>query len=243
MQRNINSLIGFKMGATDGEIGKVKEFYFDDHTWTVRYLIIETGNWLLGRKVLIAPQALLNPDWENKVFPVNLTKAQIENSPDIDTDMPVSRSQEIELYGHYPWQNYWGTGFFAGGFGGYPDATPFLDETSIEESESKDHSSDSDPHLRSSHNIIGYQIHASDGDFGHVIDFIVDDQNWELKYLVIDTHQWIGGKKVLIPVGHIISFQWDSANVYVNETVDSVNHSLSFNESEFNRIGFEQYSL
>src|SRR5690349_6541754 len=103
MKRSAKNLIGFTMGATDGEIGKVKEFYFDDKTWTIRYLIVETGSWLFGRKVLISPQAVVTPDWENNVFPVNLTKEQIKNSPDIDTEKTVSRQQEIELYAHYPW--------------------------------------------------------------------------------------------------------------------------------------------
>jgi len=128
MERNINSLRGFTIGATDGEIGKVKEFYFDDETWAVRYLIVETGNWLSGRAVLIAPQALLFPDWEHEVFPINLTKEQIKSSPDIDTDKPISRRKEIELYGHYPWRSYWGSGFFAGGFGGYASPPPHVDE-------------------------------------------------------------------------------------------------------------------
>lgn len=114
MKRNIKSLIGFTIGATDGEIGKVTEFYFDDETWTIRYLIVETGSWLFGRKVLISPIALLTPDWENKIFPINLTKEQIKNSPDIDTERPVSRQQELDMYAHYPWGTYWGSGFYAG---------------------------------------------------------------------------------------------------------------------------------
>ncbi len=107
MKRSIKSLIGYTMGATDGEIGKVKEFYFDDESWTIRYLIVETGSWLSGRKVLISPDALLTPDWQQKVFPVNLTKKQIKNSPHIDTEKPVSRQQEMKLYEHYPWTSYW----------------------------------------------------------------------------------------------------------------------------------------
>jgi hypothetical protein len=100
MRRNVKNLVGFSMGATDGEFGKVDEFYFDDETWTIRYLIVKTGGWLFGRKVLISPTALKEPDWESKIFPVNLTKEQIKNSPDIDTERTISRQQEIELYSH-----------------------------------------------------------------------------------------------------------------------------------------------
>ena len=105
MKRAIKNLIGFTMGATDGEIGKVTDFYFDDLTWTIRYFVVDTGNWLLNRKVLISPEALLDVDWTNKIFPINLTKEQIKNSPALETDQPVSRQHEMELYAHYPWTN------------------------------------------------------------------------------------------------------------------------------------------
>lgn len=117
MKHSVKSLIGFTMGATDGEIGKVKEFYFDDESWVVRYLIVDTGNWLSGRVVLISTQAIVNADWENKVFSVNLTKEQIKNSPDINTELPVSRQEEIKLQKYYPWVQYWGGGYYGGGSG------------------------------------------------------------------------------------------------------------------------------
>ena len=115
MKRSLNSLVVFAIGATDGEIGKVKEFYFDDETWTIRYLIVETGNWLFGRKILISPQSLLIPDWERRIFAADLTKEQITDSPDIDTQKPVSRQQEIKLQYHYLQSSYWGDRFYAGG--------------------------------------------------------------------------------------------------------------------------------
>src|SRR5450432_2722333 len=172
MQRSINSLTGYKTGATDGEIGEVKEFYFDDETWAIRYLIIETGSWLTGRKVLLSPQALLVPDVKNKIFPVNLSKEQIRNSPDIDTDKPVSRRLEIDLYQHYSWQRYGGGGFYAGGSAGLLNLPPMGDETDIQEYPDTASMPDWDPHLRSTKRITGYHIHATDGDIGHVNDFI-----------------------------------------------------------------------
>ena len=102
MIRSLDSFIGYTMRATDGEIGSVKEFYFDDQTWTVRYLILETGNWLIGRKVLISPQALLKTDLINGAFYVNITKEQVKTSPDIDTEQPVYRHLETKLFNHYP---------------------------------------------------------------------------------------------------------------------------------------------
>src|SRR5664279_6193650 len=104
MQHNIKSLIGYDMGAKDGEIGTVKQFYFDDKTWSIRYLVLRTGGWLFGREVLISPDAVVKNSLKQGTFPVNLLKEQIRTSPDIDTAKPVSRQQEIELYGHYLWQ-------------------------------------------------------------------------------------------------------------------------------------------
>ncbi len=233
MQRSINSLSGFTIGATDGEIGKVKEFYFDDETWAIRYLVIETGNWFFNKKVLIAPQALLAPDWENKNFPVNLTKEQIKNSPDIDTDKPISRQQEIELYGHYPWRSYWGNGFFAGGFGGYPGLFPIVDEEMIQETDTSDNHDDEDTHLRSTESISGYHIHATNGDIGHVKDFNIDVETWKITDLVIDTHNWIGGHKVLILVWHVKEIQWENSKVMLDISKEYLKDCPVFNENSF----------
>jgi sporulation protein YlmC with PRC-barrel domain len=233
MQRNINSLTGYKMEASDGEIGEVKEFYFDDETWFIRYLIVETGNWFSNKKVLIAPQALLLPDWENKKFPINLTKEQIKNSPDIDTDKPISRRQEIKLYGHYPWRSYWGSGFYAGGFGGYINSDPVVDERIEKGVDSTDQQPDDDPHLRSTERVSGYHIHATDGDIGHVNDFIIDDETWEITELVIDTHNWIGGHKVLIPVRRVKEIQWENFKTILDISKEYLKDCQVFNEPGF----------
>ncbi len=229
MQRNIKSLIGYSIGATDGEIGQVKEFYFDDLTWDVRYVIVETGNWLNGRKVIIAPEALLNPDWKNEVFPVNLSKEQIQKSPNIDTDKPVSRQQEIALYGHYAWQRYGGNGFYAGGLWAVLPELPIVKEE-ISQNEGK---GDYDLHLRSTETVTGYNIHATNGDIGHINDFTIDDETWKLSFAVVDTHNWFGGKKVLIPVNNIKEVQWENSIVILNITMDEVKNSKLFNEDEF----------
>ena len=124
MQHNLKSLTGFGIGATDGEIGKVEAFYFDDKSWSVRYLVVKTGSWLFGRSVLISPMALQNPDWKENDFPTNLTKEQVQHSPYIDTQKPVSRQHETELSKHYSWQPNRGSGFYSGGqWGVIPPAT------------------------------------------------------------------------------------------------------------------------
>ncbi|MDB4924437.1 PRC-barrel domain-containing protein [Mucilaginibacter sp.] len=231
MRRNVKSLVGFRTGATDGEFGKVDGFYFDDETWTIRYLVVKTSGWLFGRKVLISPAALQEPDWENQVFPVNLTKAQIENSPDIDTERTVSRQQEIDLYTHYDWpyMGIPGAGFYGGmGLSGMMESRiPF--EENIMAAANKD--KPVDPHLRSTGEVTGYRIHATNGEIGDVEDFIIDDQSWRMHFLVVDTGHWFPGKKVLIAPKWISEVKWEESAVYVNITVNAVKNSPEFDPS------------
>lgn len=232
MKRRIENLTGFTIGGTDGEIGKVKEFYFDDETWTIRYIIVETGSWLFNRKVLISPEALLSPDWEGKVFPVNLTKEQIENSPDIDTEKPVSRQHEIELHAYYPWTSYWGGGIWAGGMGTTgmmtSPAIPF--EAAIHENIGIDEAAN--PHLRSTYKVTGYNIKASDGEIGDVDDFIIDDSTWEIVFMLVDTGNWFPGKKVLISPTWIKEVEWDNSTVIVDASADQVKNSPEYRPSQ-----------
>ena len=232
MKRRIKSLTGFTIGGTDGEIGKVKEFYFDDTTWTIRYLIVETGSWLFGRKVLISPEALHTPDWEGKVFPINLTKEQIKNSPDIDTEKPVSRQQEIELNSHYPWTDYWGGGIWAGGMGttGMMTSSSIPFETAIHENAGGDEAAN--PHLRSTHKVTGYHIKATDGEIGDVEDFIVDDSTWKIDFLLVDTGNWFPGKKVLISPKWIKEVSWENSTVNVNASEEQVKNSPEYQPSQ-----------
>ncbi|MEO6453132.1 MAG: PRC-barrel domain-containing protein [Ginsengibacter sp.] len=233
MQRNIKSLTGFSMRANDGEIGKVEEFYFDDQNWAIRYLVVKTGSWLFGRSVLISPMALQKPDEERREFPVNLTKDEISNSPDIDMHKPVARQHEIALYEHYSWQPYWQSGFYSGGLWGVMPPAPLFDERILTDDEKeKNHRDHDDVHLRSTEHVTGYHIHTTDGETGHVTDFVIDDKTWQILYFVIDTHNWFGGKKVLIPVSDIMEVNWEVSKVMLNITSDAVKNSKMFNESE-----------
>jgi len=231
MQRNVKDLSGFTIGATDGEIGKVEEFYFDDHTWTIRYLVIKTGGWLSGRRVLLSPLALLQPDWENSIFPVNLTIQQVKDSPDIDTQKTVSRQHEIELYEHYAWPYYGadGAGFYGGiGMSGMIDSRiPFEEVIAEQHMESEP----GDPHLRGTDEVIGYHIHAIDGEIGEVEDFIINSETWAIDYLVVDTGSWFSGKKVILSPEWIKQVKWEDACVYVDLPVDAVKNSPEYDAS------------
>jgi len=197
------------MRALDGEIGKVEDFYFADDSWTVRYLILKTGSWLFGRKVLISPLALIKTVPEPGVIPVSLTKEQILRSPDIDTDKPVSRQQEVELYGHYTWQNYWGSGFYAGGLWDISHSNPVIDEK-----------------------IVKPENLDTKSECGRVIDFIINDQSWQIFHLVLELPHWLGGKKVLIAVRHIKKIEWESSEVFLDVDISFLKNCAALEESE-----------
>ena len=234
MQRNINSLTGYSLKAKNGKIGEVEEFYFDDEQWKIRYLITKTGSWLSNREVLISPDAIVNVDWINRFFSANLTKKQISNSPDIDTDKPVYRQQEMELYEYYAWESYWLSGFYPGGYLGLSIPFPVIDRKELIAADSDDKKANNDLHLRSTKKITGYHVHAKDGEIGHITDFMIDDHTWQLLYIVVDTHNWFGGKKVLIAVDHVLKVEWDNSKVYVDMTISAVKKSKLFNETIFN---------
>lgn len=215
------NLSGYKLGAKDGEIGSVKEFYFDDQNWAVRYLVADTGDWLSGRQVLVSPYALNPVDTAGKIIPVDLTKKQIENSPSLDTDKPVSRQYENEYYPYFGYSAYWG-GPFLWGASGYPDRTQGWVES--DESAGKF----ADAHLRSTHDVSGQTIQASDGEIGHVEDFVIDDQTWSIRYLIVATRNWLPGKKVLISSEWVERIDWEEGKVQINLTRDAVQHAPEF---------------
>ena len=223
MLNKAKTLTGYKLNSIDGEIGKVTKFYFDDQYWAIRYLVADTGNWLTGRQVLISPHALIAVNKVEQYISIDLTKKQIENSPSLNSDKPVSQQFELSYYGYYGWPTYWNGPFM---WGPYP--------TIIRNSEKwKESTTDKkawDPHLRSTHNVSGYHIQAPDGEIGHVDDFIIDDETWAIRYLVINTQNWWPGKKVLISPKWIERISWGESKVFVNLPRETIKLSPEYTE-------------
>jgi hypothetical protein len=220
MLRNIKTLQGYAIHATDGVIGSVADMYFDDERWAIRYLVVDTGGWLSGRKVLISPHAMGRPDWMARVLPVSLTKAQVQHSPDIDTDKPVSRQHEAEYLGYYAYPYYWG-GVDLWGLGAYPGHLTTLPAIEAEVAAATGTAAapvTADSHLRSCKTVAGYYIHASDGDIGHVETMLVDDTSWAIRYLVVNTSNWWVGHTVLVSPKWIESIDWSTSRVTVDLT-------------------------
>jgi hypothetical protein len=245
MLRSVKNLTGFTIAAADGEIGKVKDIYFDDLTWKVRYFVVETGNWLVGRKVLLSPVALHPVDMERKNFPTSLTKEQVKSSPDIDADKPVSVQQEEQLHKHYLWpqQREGGLGFMTTGMVGGVIAP----DIPLEERLAKNTDSDSkvedelpefeipgDKHLRSFDSSNGYAVHANDGDYGAVYDFLIEDTLWTIPFVVIKAGNLFSNKKVLRPTSSIEKIEWANSSVYISHSVDFLKHLPEFKEDQLN---------
>lgn len=256
MLRTLKDLEDYEISATDGTIGKVKDFYFDDHDWVVRYLVVDAGTWLTSRNVLISPHSVHDPDWIHQSLPVSLTKEQIKNSPGIDTDKPVSRQYEIDYSGYYGYPYYWG-GYGIWGNDMYPYGVlaEYPDSSSMraqrEEADKdfaaaeRDRHRHDDPNLRSCQEVIGYQIHASDGEIGHVESLLVDEKTWSIRYMVVNTSNWWMGRTVLVAPPWIDSVRWSDRSVSINMTRSAIKGAPLYDASEdLNRnleIGLYEY--
>lgn len=242
MLRSMKDLEGCTIRATDDNIGHLTDFYFDDEAWVIRYFVVDTGNWLSSRKVLISPMAISHPNWAEKSLPVSITKEQVQNSPDIDTEKPVSRQHEIQHLGYYGYPFYWGgAGLWGGGI--YPDMllgysgmmsipqaySPEAVEAYVSD-EAKRHQND-DLHLRSCKEVVGYHIQATDGDIGHVQGILVDEETWAIRYLIVDTSNWWLDHEVLIPPQWIRDVIWQEATVSVNLTLQAVKDAPKFDSA------------
>jgi hypothetical protein len=230
MLTSANRLKGLVIHATDGEIGTVEQFYFDDETWTIRYLTIETGGWLHGRRVLISPISVVNTDCQRKRLDVALTKKQVESSPNIDTHKPVSRQHEADYLGYYGYPYYWGGPYLWGpAYVPIGLAAPMPSSKKALADRIRNESADS--HLRSTEATTGYHIQATDGEIGHLQGFIVEDEAWAIRYIVAETRNWWPGKKILISPSWIQDVSWEASNVYVGLSQHTIMHGPEFIES------------
>jgi hypothetical protein len=223
-------LKGLAIHATDGKIGIVDEFYFDDQTWAIRYLTVDTAGWLGGRQVLISPFSVVHTDWQAKRIDVALTKKQVENSPDIDTHKPVSRQHEAAYMGYYGYPYYW-AGPNMWGPASYPSGLPVPAGVFGEAHAEHIHKEKLDFHLRSNHAVSGYHVEAADGEIGHVESFIMDDRAWAIRYMEVTTRNWWPGKKVLVSPAWIQRVSWDHSKVYVGLSRQAIRSGPEFVES------------
>ncbi|MDQ2733572.1 MAG: PRC-barrel domain-containing protein [Pseudomonadota bacterium] len=239
MLRNVNDLYGFSVAGSDGPIGEVRDCYFDDRSWTIRFFVVETGPWLDGRKVLISPIAVHGLHWADKALSASVTQKQVKRSPDVDTSKPVSRQHEVEQFGYYGYPYYWGEGNLWGGgprpgtslagYGGVELPTESQAKTDFVGTQVKLHRErGDDSHLRSCRAIERYHVHATDGDIGHVESLLVDDEAWAIRYFVVNTSDWWLGHQVLVAPPRITDISWLNATVSFDLTRQAVKDAPTY---------------
>jgi len=221
------TLEGCKLTNPDDEIGTVKEFYFDDRYWTIRYLVADTGNWLTGRQVLISPYALSTVVKEQHHININLTRQQIESSPSLSSDKPVSKQFELDYNGYYGWPMYW-NGPYSWGANPYPYPSAYLVPDREKWNETTPAEQEWDPHLRSTREVTGYHIQAVDGEIGHIEDFIIDEETWAIRYLIIDTRNWWSGNKIMLSPQWIDRVSWGESKVFVNLPRETIKQAPAY---------------
>ncbi len=211
---------GYDIEAQDGAIGTVVDFLFDDRSWQCRWVVVDTGDWLNSRKILLHPSALGIVDHDQKYIPVELTRQKVEGSPGLSNHKPVSMQAETAHYEYYGWDPFWGSGLY-----GYSDANNFSgppryfgDPELVPAARHASHDETSDPHLRSISEVTNYGVHATDGDIGHVENMLVDDESWGVRYLIIDTSNWWFGTRVLISPFSVREIRYEGSRILLTMT-------------------------
>lgn len=220
---------GYVIDGSDGHSGTVKTFLFDDRSWKLRWLVVDTGNWLPGRQVLIHPSMIGVPDHAAQRLPVDLTKAKIEASPDIAQDQPVTMQLQNQLYSYYGSDPYWGPDLYQAGLtAGIDGVAGPVAQGAGSDTRERDRES-GDPHLGSVSSVRGYHVHATDGSIGHVEDFLLDDESWTIRYLILDTRNWWPGARVLVSPFAVKAIDWVEHDIHLTVRRDQVKASLEWN--------------
>ncbi len=241
MLRSIKEMQGISIDAKDGEIGKIYDLYFEDALWVIRYFVADTGNWLPGRKVLLPPTVIGSPNGFHENIPVDLTIEQIKNSPDTDFAKPISRQYEAQLHDYFQWAPYW-LHESPGAVIPQNIASPDNDEVIRKQVQKVNRIKENSPNLRSARNIIGYYAHAKNGEVGHVEDFYVDDETWQITYMLLDLRNWLpGGKKILVARYWIEKMDWVLSTVHLSLSREVIANSPEFDGKKFLRRSWSEH--
>lgn len=210
----VAELKGYTIMTTDGEVGHIDDFLFDDETWAVRYAVVGTGGWYAHGRLLLHPRVIVGRDARKRHLTVSISREQLLQSPRVDAHKPVSWKSEEELARHFSWP-----------------LPPWLSNISFETPERRYSNDKADAHLRSAGEVMEYTVHATNGDIGHVADFIVEEGQWVVRYLIIDTRKWLPGRRVLIAPEWIEAIDWEDKKVSVGLSRDEVNSSPEYRPS------------
>ena len=234
MIRSMEHMKKFEIVATDGRIGAVDDFYFDDERWAIRYVVVDTGRWLPGRRVLISPLSISHFEWGAQRLLLSISRDRVKDSPGIDTHQPVSRRHERDYFDYYGYPYYWG---HAGLWGAHavpvlPTPEQMASQRATASEVERKAAEQGDTHLRSASEVSGYVIRALDGDLGHVENILFDDLSWAIRYFVVDTSNWWFGKQVLAAPSWISGIQWASKTVDVGVTRQAIRTAPVYDRAE-----------
>ncbi|MCB0393149.1 MAG: hypothetical protein KDD25_01240 [Bdellovibrionales bacterium] len=198
MIRCLSELTGYDINAIDGKVGSCVDFLFDDQSWTVRHLVVDTGGWIPGRKVIVPPSSINRVNWKDGELDLEFNKKKLEESPSLSKDAPVSRQYEEKYYNYMGWPPYWGLGFtMRSGFNPR--------NTDIEREQSKNTIVTT---TRSFKEVLGYEISNKEDTFGSVEDVIVSDANWKVTGFVVRLSKWLPSDRVIMPLSDIEEISW-----------------------------------
>jgi uncharacterized protein YrrD len=192
-----HKVVGATVKGTDGDIGTLEDFYFEEDRWTIRYLLVDTGKWFSGKRVLISPMSVRN-EWGRTGVRLSLTKDQVWNSPEFKEGVPLSREGETAVLAYYGYPDYWGA---ASTWGNFDSPMALVEGVVVKAETAPAGKRGIDPearHLRSIKKSTGYHLHARNGEIGHVDDFLIGQESWRIRYLLVDTSNWIGGRSVIV---------------------------------------------
>ena len=230
MFKNLRDLEGFRLRAKDGEIGHVTDLYFEDDEWVVRYFVVATGSWLFGKKVLVSPNSVHKVNWDDACIEVGLTTEQVRNSPDIDTDRPISRQQEAEYHLYYNFPPYWG-GVALWGRYDQPGGEQSPDDEATTQQD-KSYGAQWDSHLRSAREVRGYGVLSIDGQVGHLDNFLMEVETWAIRYLVVNTGGRLKKHEVLFAPKLVDRVVWAEATVKVNASSALIEGAPEYHRGE-----------
>lgn len=231
MFQSFKKILNSALHAQDGKIGHLDDLLFDDEKWIVRYLVVKTGGLLNHERVLISPLGIATLDWPNQAVKLNLTRKKIEASPKVDTELPVFRQMEKSYFDYNGWPYYWDD---VGIWG--IDPSNFITaggQSSAQPGDSRGKIDGADPHLRSCRIVDHYSIEAEGTRFGHVIDFLIDDTTWEIKFLLVDSRTWWPSRPVMIDPKWVHSVDWFVKCIKVRKSKKEIESSPEFKSEEF----------
>lgn len=235
MKRSLKKILEYKVLTNDKTEGDIQDFLFDEKRWTIRYMKADFGNFFSPEKVLIPKEFLEAPDWQNRFFPIKMSNDEIDKCPNLDDHQPVSRKYEEMLFEHYDLKPYWYSAYTV------PIASSFYPPRPLKVPSAEIDENKLDTILRSFEEVKGYHIQAVDGKIGHIEDIIVDDDDWQIVYVAIDTSNWLPwSKKVLIAIDWMETISYEKREVKINLHTESIKNAPEYDESQTIDESFEK---